>query len=974
MWMMSDNIFKTIKQTVSKHDFIEFVKNVYGVEFKGTNAFCPLHDHGHNTPSFGINSDSGGAFFKCFACGASGDITKFVELKEHLVPLQAAKKVCDHFGIPNKINSKEMSEEEKAAYEAHQAILKAENEARMKKEAEQRAKKELALKARLAKTAPQLVENKLKNYDLIKDQISAIFPIPGKNFDPYSRELIGYSFEHKSLAIIIRDANGAPVNIKYREKFAYDASKGELSSERMSGKWIGESGAHASPFPLNFYNDYQGSTIVICEGEKDALNLMCFNTCALTLGGVTASWQEYKELLRDKHVFIWFDHDEAGYENAVKKFYEIKDVARSVRIVLFYMVGKNLSKGYDISDYLHDNAFKFQSASPLETVAFSCFEPTNIIIDEICEYFPDLSPKLERYKQNLPIKEFRHIKAEIMAQDEEGNFINIFPVKGELDDKYVDEVLNVAKEIEKKMGERYEEFKKAYIQNFLLTEQEEENFERFSKAFSNAFKISKTMRTNYHQTHITDMVASLNQTFLKLGYRLGEYKKNLHVWASNHFMQIDTNALAKFIHTHWMEAAYVDKKKKSRENVNKIVEDLTSLSLNLDEIKSHEPRRVINLLNGTIFISKNGIITFKDKHDYKDAATNILKFNYDTSAKCPKWNKFLRDIMSDEDDMKTLMEFIGYCFLPSHEFESFLFLYGKSGANGKSVILDTIRNFFGEDNVSSLQLQQFEGHQLCALTNKLLNIGSEIDKNGTDKGQLANLKAIVSTKDAITINPKNEEPYSLLPNEKPKLAFAGNEKPKSGIDNGVFRRMLLIVFDKEVKDGQKIRGLSDRFNDELAGIFNMALAGLKCLIKQNKFTRSKRMQTELEEYKDSVNPLRTFVKDVIIADPDYFVPSAPLYKVYLAYMNDKGGKPIAQKNFSQALRDELTLAGISCSYGQKRMTLNYAGIGDRPRCFFGFRVTSDNLDFDSVKIENGGEIIINQMNSYQAGGAKSDEN
>ena len=972
--MMSDNIFKTIKQTVSKHDFIEFVKSVYGVEFKGTNAFCPLHDHGHNTPSFGINSDSGGAFFKCFACGASGDITKFVELKEHLVPLQAAKKVCDHFGIPNTINSKEMSEEEKAAYEAHQAILKAENEARMKKEAEQRAKKELALKARLAKTAPQLVENKLKNYDLIKDQISAIFPIPGKNFDPYSRELIGYSFEHKSLAIIIRDANGAPVNIKYREKFAYDASRGELSSERMSGKWIGESGAHASPFPLNFYNDYQGSTIVICEGEKDALNLMCFNTCALTLGGVTASWQEYKELLRDKHVFIWFDHDEAGYENAVKKFYEIKDVARSVRIVLFYMVGKNLSKGYDISDYLHDNAFKFQSASPLETVAFSCFEPTNIIIDEICEYFPDLSAKLEKFKQNLPIKEFRQIKAEIMAQDSEGNFINIFPVKGELDDKYVDEVLNTAKEIEKKMGERYEEFKKAYIKNFLLTEEEEKNFERFSKAFGDAFKINKTMRTNYHQTHVTDMVASLNQTFLKLGYRLGEYKKNLHVWASNHFMQIDTNALAKFIHTHWMVVAYVDKKKQSRENVNKIVEDLTSLSLNLDEMKSHEPRRVINLLNGTIFISKNGIITFKDKHDYKDAATNILKFNYDTSAKCPKWNKFLRDIMSDEDDMKTLMEFIGYCFLPSHEFESFLFLYGKSGANGKSVILDTIRNFFGEDNVSSLQLQQFEGHQLCALTNKLLNIGSEIDKNGTDKGQLANLKAIVSTKDAITINPKNEEPDSLLPNEKPKLAFAGNEKPKSGIDNGVFRRMLLIVFDKEVKDSQKIRGLSDRFNDELAGIFNMALAGLKRLIKQNKFTRSKRMQTELEEYKDSVNPLRTFVKDAIIADPDYFVPSVPLYKVYLAYMNDKGGKPISQKNFAQALRDELTLAGISCSYGQKRMTLNYAGIGDRPRCFFGFRVSSDNLDFDSVKIENGGELIINQISYYQANGAKADEN
>ena len=971
---MDDNIFQTIKQTISKHDFKDFVQSVYGIEFKSGNAFCPFHDHGHNTPSLGINSDSNGAFFKCFACNASGDITKFVELKEHISPLQAAKKVCDHFGIPNTINAKEMSEEEKKAYEEHQALIKAENEARIKKEAEQRAKKEVALKARLAKIAPQLVENKLKNYDLIKDQISALFPIQINNFDSYSRELIGYSFEHKSLAIIIRDANGAPVNIKYREKFAYDTYKGELTSERMPGKWIGESGAHASPFPLNFYDDYKGSNVVICEGEKDALNLMCFNVCALTLGGVTASWEEYKELLRDKHVFIWFDHDEAGYENAIKKFYEIKDVARSVRIVLFYMIGKNFSKGYDISDYLYDHAYKFQNASPLEVVAFSCFEPTNVVIDEICEYFPNLSAKLDKFKQNLPIKEFRQIKAEILARDEEGNFINIFPVKGELDDKYVDEVLNYAKELERKMGERYEEFKKAYIQSFLLTEQEEQNFERFSKAFSDAFRINKTMRTNYHQTHITDMVASLNQTFLKLGYRLGEYKKNLHVWASNHFMQIDTNALAKFIHSHWMAAAYVDKKKQSRENVNKIVEDLTSLSLDLDEIKSHESRRVINLLNGTIFISKNGVITFKKKHDYKDAATNILKFNYDPSAKCPKWNKFLRDIMSDEDDIKTLMEFIGYCFIPSHEFESFLFLYGKSGANGKSVILDTIRNFFGEDNVSSLQLQQFEGHQLCALTNKLLNIGSEIDKNGTDKGQLANLKAIVSTKDAITINPKNEEPYSLLPNEKPKLAFAGNEKPKSGIDNGVFRRMLLIVFDKEVKDNQKIRGLSDRFNDELGGIFNLALEGLKRLIVQNKFTRSKRMQTELEEYKDSVNPLRTFVKDTIIADADYFVPSVPLYKVYLAYMNDKGGKPITQKNFVQALRDELTLAGISCSYGQKRMSANYIGVGDRPRCFFGFRVSSDNLDFDSVRIENGGELIINQISHYQANGAKADEN
>lgn len=970
--MMSDNIFQTIKQTISKHDFKDFVQSVYGIEFKSGNAFCPFHDHGHNTPSFGINSDSNGAFFKCFACNASGDITKFVELKEHISPLQAAKKVCDHFGIPNTINAKEMSEEEKAAYEAHQAILKAENEARMKKETEQRAKKELALKARLAKTAPQLVENKLKNYDLIKDQISNLFPMHGKNFDPYSRDLIGYSFEHKSLAIIIRDANGAPVNIKYREKFAYDASKGELTSERMPGKWIGESGAHASPFPLNFYNDYQGNSIVICEGEKDALNLICFNVCALTLGGVTASWEEHKELLRDKHVFIWFDHDEAGYENAIKKFYEIKDVARSVRIVLFYMVGKNLSKGYDISDYLHDNAFKFQSASPLETVAFSCFEPTNIIIDEICEYFPNLSDKLERYKTKKIVKHFDEIFREILAQDEDGNYVNIFNVKGELDEEYIQAILKQSKELKKKSGEKYARFKKSYFEGFLLEDGEKGDFDKFSEVFDKLLYINKTVLTNYHQTHITDMTESFRKSLDKLGYKTAQYRGELYFWTKTHYAKLDLSTLSYFIQEHWMNKACVDKKKASAKNAKEIIDNILNTAKPLDFIRRDDARRIVNFKNGTLFISKNGVRTFKPMHDPRDATLNILEFNYEKSSKCHKWHNFLRQVLPDEDDRKTLMEFIGYCFLPSHDFESFLFLYGKSGANGKSVILSVIRDFFGAENVSSLQLQQFEGHQTHALVGKFLNIGSEIDKNGTDKGQLSVLKTLVSAKDEVSINPKGETPFSLPPSEKPKLAFAGNEKPKQNLDNGFFRRMLVLTFDTEIQDDKKIRNLSDRFADEMSGIFSLAMEGLDRLIVKGKFTKSKRMLSEIEEYKDEVNPMRTFVKDTIVADKNWLVPNTYLYQVYKSYVDGKGGVAMKEQKFFGTLKEELLLKNIVVTKGQKRLSTIYTGItSNKPYCTFGIKLSDANLDFDSICI-SGTQVMIEAMNIYQANGAAPD--
>ena len=728
----------------------------------------------------------------------------------------------------------------------------------------------------------------------------------------------------------------------------------------MPGKWIGESGAHASPFPLNFYDDYKGSNVVICEGEKDALNLICFNICALTLGGVTASWQEYKELLRDKHVFIWFDHDEAGYENAIKKFYEIKDVARSVRIVLFYMIGKNFLKGYDISDYLYDHAFKFQNVSPLEVVAFSCFEPTNTIIDEICEYFPDLSAKLERYKTKKIVKNFDEIFREILTQDEDGNYVNIFNVKGELDEAYIQAILKQAKELKKKFGEKYDRFKKSYFEGFLLEDGEKGDFDKFSEVWDKLLYINKTVLTNYHQTHITDMTESFRKSLDKLGYKTAQYRGELYFWTKTHYAKLDLSTLSYFIQEHWMNKACVDKKKASAKNAKEIIDNILNTARPLDFVRRDDARRIVNFKNGTLFISKNGVRTFKPMHDPRDATLNILEFNYDKSAKCHKWHNFLRQVLPDEDDRKTLMEFIGYCFLPSHDFESFLFLYGKSGANGKSVILSVIRDFFGAENVSSLQLQQFEGHQTHALVGKFLNIGAEIDKNGTDKGQLSVLKTLVSAKDEVSINPKGETPFSLPPSEKPKLAFAGNEKPKQNLDNGFFRRMLVLTFDTEIQDDRKIRNLSDRFADEMSGIFSLAMEGLDRLIVQGKFTKSKRMLGEIEEYKDEVNPVRTFIKEAIREDNFSYIPTAYLCQVFKQYTIDKGGYKMSDTQFLSRLKAELKLLGINTCSIRKRVGKLSPGISDNPRCIGRICFTND-LEFTSVMI-SGATVMIEDMN------------
>lgn len=968
------SIFDTIRQTIDKEKFKDFVSSVYDLEFKGgsSNTFCPFHSHNYDTPSLGISEKDGTAFFNCFACNTAGDIVKFVELKEGCSPSEAAKKVCDYFGIPCTINTKQMSEEEKRAQDEHLKILKAESEKRAKDQQAERDKRIKQTLARLKSIAPTLISNKQNNYEIVAPLIEASFPFYfSDNFKAYATDIVGYSFEHKSLAIIIRDEKGEPFNIRYREKYAWDEKQKALSYERMSGKWVGEPVIPAYPFPLKYFLEHTDDRVIICEGEKDALNLLSFNIRCLTLGGVGVKWSEHKYLLKDKDVYIWFDHDEAGYINAVERYHELKDVARSVRIVLFYMLTKNLKQKYDISDYISENMPNLGTTNIYDLIAFSCFKPTNVIINEISDYFPNLKGRLNPLKPRPLIKHFDQIFSEILQRDKDGNYINIFTVKGQKDDEEINFILKNAKDFMKDK-DVWTRFKEAFLSTSLIKEIDEKKFKLGVAAMDQLVSINKAMRTNYHQTHIMDMVQSFEASLNKLGYFLAQSGGVLYFWTKTHYAKVDMPTLKHFIQVDWMPKSYVDVKKSSVDNTVKIVENLLNRSALLDVLKREDERRIVNFKNGTAFISKNAVFTFRPSHNKNDVALNILDFEYDINAKCPKWDRFLKQVLPDEDDRKTLAEFMGYCFLASHAFESFLFLYGKSGANGKSVILDTIRSFFGDENVSSLQLQQFEGHQLYGLKGKLINIGSEIDKNGTDKGQLQALKTLVSTKDRLTVNPKNKDQIDILPPEKPKLIFSGNEKPKQGLDNGFFRRMLFLPFNAEIKDKDRIRNLADRFNDELAGILNWAMNGLKRLVTQNKFTRSKRMIEEIEAYKDDVNPIRAFVRDAIIADEKYLVPNKYLYGVYRSFIEEKGGTPMKEKNFFNALNDECLLSGFSVSYGQKRLQSHYVGLtNDRPRCAFGIRLSS-NLDFDAVNF-GGQQVMIEAMSIYQINGAKADE-
>ena len=58
-------------------------------------GLCPFHQE--KTPSFNVNKDKG--FFKCFGCGAGGDVMKFVELQQKLSFPEAVRYLAGRAGM-----------------------------------------------------------------------------------------------------------------------------------------------------------------------------------------------------------------------------------------------------------------------------------------------------------------------------------------------------------------------------------------------------------------------------------------------------------------------------------------------------------------------------------------------------------------------------------------------------------------------------------------------------------------------------------------------------------------------------------------------------------------------------------------------------------------------------------------------------------------------------------------------------------
>jgi len=87
----------TIYQVQQANDIVDVVAEHVSLKRKGREmvGLCPFHDD--HTPSMNVSPSK--QIFKCFACGAGGDVFKFVQMRENLTFGQAIERLAERAGI-----------------------------------------------------------------------------------------------------------------------------------------------------------------------------------------------------------------------------------------------------------------------------------------------------------------------------------------------------------------------------------------------------------------------------------------------------------------------------------------------------------------------------------------------------------------------------------------------------------------------------------------------------------------------------------------------------------------------------------------------------------------------------------------------------------------------------------------------------------------------------------------------------------
>jgi len=113
----------TTEEIRRRADIVDIVSQYVALRPAGSGrwkACCPFHDE--KTPSFNVSQERG--FYKCFGCGVSGDVFKFLQEIENIGFPEAKRQLAERYGVVLPRFGKELSPEQQTVYDERDRLQK----------------------------------------------------------------------------------------------------------------------------------------------------------------------------------------------------------------------------------------------------------------------------------------------------------------------------------------------------------------------------------------------------------------------------------------------------------------------------------------------------------------------------------------------------------------------------------------------------------------------------------------------------------------------------------------------------------------------------------------------------------------------------------------------------------------------------------------------------------------------------------
>lgn len=332
-------------------------------------------------------------------------------------------------------------------------------------------------------------------------------------------------------------------------------------------------------------------------------------------------------------------------------------------------------------------------------------------------------------------------------------------------------------------------------------------------------------------------------------------------------------------------------------NKSKRSEVLAYLDILIRENSAVSPPNFIAFRNGIYDIKTDELKPYSPDL----IVTNKVPWDYNPNAECESVDTVLNNISCNDTDIRSLLEeMVGYTMYRRNELGKAFILTG-SGKNGKSTFLTMIKRMLGTHNISVLDMKKLgDRFSTVMLFGKLANIGDDIsDEFLADASEFKK----ICTGEMIDAEQKGQPKFQFEPYVK--MMFSANSIPRigKGRDSGAVLRRLVIVPFNAVFDKSK-SNFNTYIIDDLSTqaameyLILLGIRGLKNVLANQDFTRSQKVENELDDYAKSNNPVLGFFEENSVDTIDGHV-TKDVYMRYQKFCYDNGYNPISAGEFSK---------------------------------------------------------------------------